>query len=62
MRFVLHPSNLIPPGFVADSASSDGNQTLVMIHANRDTAACPACCNWLNSQAPMISPAMSGSP
>jgi transposase len=43
MRSALHPSNLIPPGFVADSASSECNQTLVVIHANCDTAACPAC-------------------
>ena len=39
----FHVSKLVPPGFSADEASSDGDLTVVTIHATSAMSACPSC-------------------
>lgn len=43
MRAALHPSNLVPPGFVVEYANQDGNQMAIVISRAKNTATCPAC-------------------
>jgi transposase len=43
MRAALHPSNLVPPGFVVEYANQDGDQMAIVICRAKNTATCPAC-------------------
>ena len=39
----LHASELLPPGFSAVDASSDGDSTIITIRATSAVSACPSC-------------------
>ena len=43
MRAALHPSNLVPSGFVVEYANQDGDQMAIVISRAKNTATCPAC-------------------
>lgn len=40
---VLHPSALVPPGFVVESAIHDGTATVITVRPTGDTSLCPGC-------------------
>ncbi len=43
MRQALRASSFVPPGFVVDGASADGEAMMIAVRAPIDTGACPGC-------------------
>jgi len=39
----LHASELVPPGFSADNALSDGDSTVITVRATSANSSCPSC-------------------
>jgi hypothetical protein len=43
MRRALRASSFVPPGFVVDDATADGEAMMITVRAVIDTGACPGC-------------------
>lgn len=43
MHQVLHPSRLVPPGFVVQGAACEGDRTIITVRHSNDFGICPSC-------------------